>query len=61
MATSTNTYDMEVTPERAFLIKQELLRQYCHQYGVEVTGWEERINGVVHKVSLVDTNKQAPA
>lgn len=33
--------DMEVTPERALMIKQALIRQYEDQFGVKVTGWTE--------------------
>ena len=34
--------DMIVTPERALLIKQALIKQYEDQFNVEVTGWEEK-------------------
>lgn len=32
---------MEVTPERAEMIKRALIRQYEDQYNVEVLGWTE--------------------
>lgn len=54
--------DMEVTPERALMIKKALVRQYAYQYGLEVTGWEETVNGVTHRVSLKDEQEiLAPA
>lgn len=34
--------DMIVTPERALLIKQALIKQYEDQFNVEVDGWEEK-------------------
>lgn len=50
--------DMEVTPERALMIKRALLRQYAHQYNLDVTGWDETLNGVTK--SFLVTEK-APA
>ena len=44
-------YDMEVTPERAEMIKLALIRQYEDQFNVEVTGYTE-----IHKET-----KEAPA
>lgn len=38
--------DMEVTPERALMIKRALLRQYADQMGIDVVGWEETKDGV---------------
>jgi len=64
MANSTlpTPADMEVTPERALAIKKALVRQYADQYGLEVSGWEETINGVKHTVILNETQKKvAPA
>ena len=40
------SYDMEVTPERALMIKRALIRQHEDQYGIEVTNWIEKKNGV---------------
>ena len=34
--------EMTVTPERAMLIKQALIKQYEDQFNVEVQGWEEK-------------------
>lgn len=31
--------DVEITPERALMIKRALVRQYTHQNNLEVTGW----------------------
>ena len=31
--------DVEITPERALMIKRALVRQYAHQNNLEVTGW----------------------
>lgn len=33
--------DMEITPERALMIKKALIKQYEDQFGVIVTGWKE--------------------
>ncbi len=38
--------DMEVTPERALMIKRALIRQHEDQNGIEVTNWIEKKNGI---------------
>ena len=37
--------DMEVTPERALMIKRALIQQHEDQHGIEVTNWIKK-NGV---------------
>lgn len=49
--------DMRITPERALMIKKALIRQYADQYGLEVTGWTETLNGVTTTVLLKENQE----
>lgn len=46
--------DMEVTPERALMIKRALVRQYAHQNNIEITGWQEMKDGKLYTVKIIN-------
>nr|WP_300661498.1 hypothetical protein [uncultured Acetatifactor sp.] len=46
--------DMELTPKRVLAIKRALVRQYADQYGLEIDGWTEEINGKVQTVKIIN-------
>ena len=46
--------DMEVTPERALMIKRALVRQYADQYGREISGWKEKKDGKIITVKIIN-------
>lgn len=46
--------DMEVTPERALMIKRALIRQYADQNNLEITGWTERIGDNIVHVKIIN-------
>lgn len=50
----TTAADMEITPERALMIKRALVRQYAHQNNLEVTGWTEVCDGVKTVVKIIN-------
>lgn len=46
--------DMELTPKRVLAIKRALVRQYADQYGLEIDGWKEEINGKIQTVKIIN-------
>ncbi len=46
--------DMELTPKRVLAIKRALIRQYADQYGLEIDGWKEEINGKIQTVKIIN-------
>ncbi len=46
--------DMELTPKRVLAIKRALVRQYADQYGLEIDGWTEEINGKLQTVKIIN-------
>ncbi|WP_300785189.1 hypothetical protein [uncultured Acetatifactor sp.] len=46
--------DMELTPKRVLAIKRALIRQYADQYGLEIDGWTEEIDGKIQTVRIIN-------
>ena len=46
--------DMELTPKRVLAIKRALIRQYADQYGLEIDGWKEEIDGKIQTVKIIN-------
>lgn len=46
--------DMELTPKRVLAIKRALVRQYADQYGLEIDGWTEEIDGKIQTVKIIN-------
>ena len=45
---------MELTPKRVLAIKRALIRQYADQYGLEIDGWTEEIDGKIQTVRIIN-------
>lgn len=46
--------DPIVTSERALMIKRALIRQYAHQYGLQIDGWTEEKDGKLYTVKIIN-------
>lgn len=51
---ATPTGNPIITPERALMIKRALIRQYAHQYGLEIGGWTEEKDGKIYTVEIIN-------